>query len=400
MSIEAAAMLTLTDADDAIDAVAMASAGGFGWWYADLVDVDGNGVVVIAGEGLPFLPGIASSARAGRPVLPASRPSLNVAVYERGICTFYGLRELSGRGDLATSAPTSILQAACADHADATVVFGDSTLRSRYDDVEGRFVADLDLDVGVGRLTGTVTITGPRRRPTGTLHTLGTQPASIDDVVHRWAPQLGPARGEARLRISADGVDRDVVIVGSGYHDRNSARRPLHDLGIEWWTWARAEVFVEGRVHLRIVYACWPEHGPVEAFGVDVDDEGRSVVVAVDVELVQRRSWLGMRDVRRLQARTKAGALFLVGEAGARVDDGPFYLRSLFRADVAGAGAVANGFIEVVQPRAVDRSWQRPFVKMKVTPALLPSSSLWHSLFAGPRAGRIWRLLRRLMGRR
>jgi len=393
-SIEAPPMLTLTDAPDAIDPVAMTTAGGFGWWYADLVDVDGNGVVIIAGEGLPFLPGLASAARAGRPVSPSSRPSLNVAVYERGICTFYGLRELSGRSDSGTSA----LQAACAAR-EEVVVFGDSTLRLVVDEVEARFVADLDFDVGVGRLTGTVTITGPRRTPTGTLHTLGTPTAGLDEVVHRWAPQLGPARGEARLRFGG----RDVVIVGSGYHDRNSARRPLHALGIAWWTWARADVVVEGRRCLRIVYACWPDGRAdgvaPEAFGVTVDDVGATAVVAVDVEVDVRRTWLAMRDVRRLRARTKDGLPFFVGEVCARVDDGPFYLRSTFRAGVDSADVASNGFIEVVEPHAVDTPWQRPFVKMKVTPSTPSSSSLWQPLFAGPRAGRLGRQLRRFVGR-
>ena len=142
-------MLTLTAARDAIDAHALATAGGFGWWYADIVDADGNGVVVIAAEGLPFLPGIASSARAGRPVLPTSRPSLLVAVYEQGICTFYGLRELLGRTDL-----PGRLQGACADleggH-EEVLVFGDSTLRLRHDDVvDGRAVSRLVVGGEIG----------------------------------------------------------------------------------------------------------------------------------------------------------------------------------------------------------------------------------------------------------
>ena len=396
-SIEVAHMLTLTAARDAIDELALATAGGFGWWYADIVDDKGNGIVVIAGEGLPFLPGIASAARAGQPVLPKSRPSLMVAVYEQGICTFYGLRELLGRTDLPAR-----LQGARVDLNDGleeVVVFGDSTLRFCHDDVVSRLIVDVDLDVGVGHLTGTITVTGPQRQHDAALHTLGTPAASFADVVHRWAPQLGPARGEARLSI--DG--RDVVIVGSGYHDRNSARRPLHELGIAWWVWGRAEVVVEGRAQLRIVYACWPDGradgDAPEAFGVVIDDVGVTTVVAVDVEVRLSRSWLRMRDVRTLRARTADGVSFLVGEVVARVDDGPFYLRSTWRADVDAAPAATTGYLEVVEPHAVDIGWQRPFVQMKVTPPSLSLSSVWQPLFAGARAGRVSRQVRRFLGR-
>ncbi|HEY1101044.1 MAG TPA: hypothetical protein VGF99_19045 [Myxococcota bacterium] len=379
-------MLTLTDPTDAIDPAALTTPGGFGWWYADIVDAAGNGVVVIVGDGLPFLPGIASDARAGRPVLASSRPSINVCVYERGACSFYALQELSS-STLSSSSTTL-----CAGG--STISFGADS-----DDVGGGFTAKLDLQLPTGRCTGEIVVEGPRRRATGQLHGLGMTASSLADVVHRWAPQLGPARGHARLEL--DGVP--FVVEGSGYHDRNSATKPLHALGIAWWVWGRAEVVVDGRPQLRIIYACWPDGraaGAPDAFGVLVDDVGVTTVVPVTVELVQRRTWLGMRAVQRLQARTLDGASFLVAEAAALVDDGPFYLRSLWRAAVDGDVDTINGVVEVVDPHRVDRAWQRPFVRMRVTPTNPAATSLWQPLFVGRRDGRWQRQRAWLLGTR
>ena len=72
--------------------------GGFAWWYVDLVDEAGNGVVVIWSFGLPFLPGYASASRAGKGERAGDRPSLNVAVYVRGELAAYVLEEPGVRG--------------------------------------------------------------------------------------------------------------------------------------------------------------------------------------------------------------------------------------------------------------------------------------------------------------
>ena len=63
--------------------------GGFAWWYAELLDDKGNGMVLIWSFGLPFLPGYKSANDSGKPETPLSRPSLNVALYEAGEPSFY-----------------------------------------------------------------------------------------------------------------------------------------------------------------------------------------------------------------------------------------------------------------------------------------------------------------------
>jgi hypothetical protein len=108
-----------------------------------------------------------------------------------------------------------------------------------------------------------------------------------------------------------------------------------------------------------------------------------------------------MGEVRRFVAtETVSKAPFLVGEIDRRVDDGPFYLRHTLRAGVTTASATVRGFLEVVDVDRVDRRWQRPFVRMRVSTTAASSSSLWHPLFAGSRAGRVGRQLRWLLGGR
>ena len=81
------------DPHQPFDRSVLDSAGGFVWWYCDHVDEQGNGFVCIWSFGLPFLPDLLSEAREGRPVPPRRRPSVNLALYERGKPVFYLLQE-------------------------------------------------------------------------------------------------------------------------------------------------------------------------------------------------------------------------------------------------------------------------------------------------------------------
>jgi len=407
-------MLTLTPPRSALDARTLTAPGGFAWWYADVVDADGSGVVVIAAYGLPFL------ARRGERDTPIARPSINVAVYERGICTFYALQELPVGGPAERD---RALQEACAwsDGApqrgdERTLQVGASTLHlGRTAGGDGEilnYLAEIDITLPTGSLRGTLKVEGAARLhpPDGVghqPHTLGT-PATYEDaaaIAHDWSPQTGIAHGHAALTIVApDGSARDVVVDGSAYLDRNGGLLPMTDLGIGWWLWARADVDVGGGAQeSRIVYALWPEDGgPPSCVGVSTDERGHSRVVDVDVHQDDvARTWLGMREVRRFTATEKAtGTTFMVGEVVHRVDDGPFYLRHTLRAGVAAASADVRGTVEVVDATKLDRRWQRPFVAMRVTPSSPSRASLWHPLFSGPKEGRVARQLGWLTGGR
>ena len=62
--------------------------GAFSWWYVDLIDESGNGLVLIWGFALPFL-------APGDDAIAMQHPFLNVAVYEGGVTTCYHLEELA-----------------------------------------------------------------------------------------------------------------------------------------------------------------------------------------------------------------------------------------------------------------------------------------------------------------
>ena len=197
-----------------------------------------------------------------------------------------------------------------------------------------------------------------------------------------------------------------VVVDGAGYHDRNGGLAPLHDQGIAWWLWGRAAFADEERV----VYALWPEArdgasadtGPCEAFGVVVDARGSRVVPGLTVSLVRApTNWLGMRRVDELVAQD-GDRVFLRARAVHVVDDGPFYCRALWAADRGdddggrSSARRTNGVMETVDPHRIDVPWQRPFVRMRVTPPGPATPSPWHPLFAGYIDGRVGRLLRGL----
>ena len=60
--------------------------GAFAWWYVDLVDDRGRGLVLIGSFGLPFVPGSRACPR------PIDRPSLALSLYDHGRSVFYALQ--------------------------------------------------------------------------------------------------------------------------------------------------------------------------------------------------------------------------------------------------------------------------------------------------------------------
>jgi hypothetical protein len=393
-------MITLTAPGPPLSHDYVTVPGGFCWWYADVVDAAGNGVVVIAGFGLPFLPGLAGAARDGAPVPPAARPSVNVAVYEAGRCTWYGLLEVPPATATWSSVPgpEGVVEEQRFDAC--------RFVRSVRGDV-AEFVAELDVVLPHGRLRGTVALRGRARGPTehAALSVGATEPPVRSPPTHDWSPQVLRATGRVELVLgdaAAGWVERRVVLVGSGYHDRNGAREPLHALGIDRWCWARSSLPHEDRV----LYALWPDGGgPPRAFGVVVDDRGSRVVPDLRIHLRRApTNWLGLRRIDDIAAMMPGrdgvsdGEPFLHVRAVHVVDDGPFYSRALCASSSTAAppGAAVDGVVETVAPHRIDVAWQRPFVRMRVTPAMPSSSSLWHPLFVGDAHGRVGRLLRTL----
>ncbi|HEX2203808.1 MAG TPA: hypothetical protein VHG91_10945 [Longimicrobium sp.] len=364
-------MIDLGDTRAPVPPDVLRAPGGFAWWYADLVTPGGDGAVLIWSYGLPFLPGYASAARRGAGELPASRPSVNLAVYRGGAPAFYLLQEHAPAPE-GEGRPAGVQE-----------IGGCRFVRT----FDGRYCtlgADLDLALpGTrARLTGTFRLRGVAR--------LSPESGPAADAPHLWTPMTGPAEGEVRLEV---GGCPFVELAGRAYHDRNHGRVPLHDLGIARWMWGRVPL---ARTE-RIYYLLWPSSSAARpvCLGVEIGEDGETRRVEVEAELVrERRGLSGVARPERILLRAGRRPWLIVDHART-VEAGPFYLRLLSRG-TTGEGESALGWSELCVPDRVDLPLHRPLVRMRVHRAQGPNSR-WLPLFTGPREGRVGRLLRHFL---
>jgi carotenoid 1,2-hydratase len=345
---------------------------GFVWHYVDILDDDGNGIVLIWSLGLPFLPGLAAAARSGRPQAPASRPSLSFSVYRNGKPYAYLLHEMD---------PEQV------EWSDSQSVWhlGDShiTLRNQpagrgspCGDAALEALLDCPVPGSDARMTARIEVRGARCA-------LDRQRVVLSPHAHAWAPRLTCAAG--RAVVAQDGHTL-LDVRGRAYHDGNASPVALHELGIERWTWAR--VAMPDRE--AVIYWMEAEDGAAErAVLVEVRPDGVTTVKE-DVSIaVQRRSQSIWGVDRPARLRVDAGGAPLCLEARHIVDDGPFYQRLIVQGHQG--QDTGWGMAEVVLPHRVDRAWQRPLVRMRVH-RTAAEDSLWLPLFSGPRTGRLARL--------
>ncbi|MFT7625414.1 MAG: carotenoid 1,2-hydratase [Myxococcota bacterium] len=339
---------------------ALDAPGGFAWWYAEIADEQGNGVVLIWSWGLPFIPGVASRARSGNPMPARSNPSLNVVLYEAGRPSMYVLRELTP--DRASYDPSGVWR------------FGDTVIRAVQRD--GQLMVDADINVPVAGydepLTGRVRLAGPV--PHGQAVESGPG--------HRWTPLALPAFGTAQLTRPAD---KPLTVIGKAYHDRNTSPQPLHELGIERWLWGRVGT-EQGE---KVFYVLESDRGEAMCFGLSFDRAGRCRRHALTADLRgTARTLYGMRACRTV-ALWEGDQHWLSLDLGAPVDDGPFYRRHL---PVVPGIPKACASAELIEPHRVDLARHRMLVKMRVDSEQRPNS-VWLPLFQGARDGRLSRLL-------
>lgn len=355
--------------------------GSFAWWYVDLVDAQGRGMVLIWSFGLPFLPG----ARRCRPA--TERPSLSLALYENSRPSFYSLQQFKPE-EVQIESPQCMR-------------FGDSRFELVRRDGQVRLRAQLSMTVvGSGRIHGTVEAEGIACRAPAASSAAKEQHGQHGQQVskHRWAPILAAQRGRAELHLEPSGR---FELEGRAYIDSNGSPRPLHALGIDDWRWGRIAL---GDREL-IYYLVEPEPGsqtaPIQHV-LEARADGTLRALPVEVSFSDpRRSLYGLAYHQR--ARLTGPELDLHLRFRALVDDGPFYLRFLVDAEERsssqqGYGAQQGcGVAEQVAPGRVDLAWQRPFVRMRTQQTAGPNS-IWLPLFSGPQKGRLGRLARHWTG--
>ena len=361
-------MIAIGDPQVGIPAGTLHAPGGFCWWYLDLIDPAGDGLVLIWSYGLPFLPGYADAARRGRGTPPRDRPSVNLVAYRAGRAVAYLLQEYPpNRADGSAGSDQRI---------------GDCRFSHAVDSAGAlRVSAELDCPVpgSSRRIRGTVELHGAARR--------GWDPAPDVGASHLWTPMGGPLAGEAHLRFG----DQPLLdVAGRGYHDRNHGSLPLHALGIDRWIWGRFPLADRE----RIVYLLWPDDGAAPRFeALDVMGNGETrPVPGLRAELVGGRRTLGGLHHPATVELTAEGRPWSVIRHLRVADSGPFYLR--FQSELTtAAGERALGWAEQVHPARVDLARHRPLVRMRVHAPAGPNS-IWAPLFSGPAADRVGRLVR------
>ncbi len=333
---------------------------GFVWWYLDLVDDAGNGIVLIWSYGLPFLPG----SRLGG--CPRFRPSLNLAVYRDHVQDLYLFNELH---------PADAVW----DPAGETWTFGRSTFSVRRSD--NRVAIDIQLDTPVGgqtgRLTGAISAEGPLR-------------GDVDDASggdHAWSPVLMAADGEAHLELEGW---PSFSVRGRVYHDRNGSRVLLNELGIARWQWGRIS-FPDRDVSW---YLLDPSRrgAPPRAILLSVDRSGAATLL--ERTPYSPSAWrldrYGLSYHRRLHIQGDGAAIpDIFVDQQFVVDRGPFYLRWLVHGHDAN-GAAGHGVSELVVPSRLDIPALRPMVATHVFQEAGDNSSMV-SMFSGPQKGRFLR---------
>jgi len=362
-------MIEIAQINGPLAAQYLATPGSFTWWYLDLRNAAGDGVIVVWSLGLPFLPG-------SRTLTPAAqRPSLLVSYVRAGTPELHLLQEF-GAGD------------ANLDLVSGNGSLGNCHFMTKYKERELSISARLQLQVPQSStvLNAEIEATGPS---VPLKHT-------TDRAGHIWSPQTLFANGHAR--ITHGNEVRSVS--GSAYFDKNVSRHPLHDQNISSWRWGRVRFDQETLVYYDIEAA----DGTKEAMVVSQTEDGAFLHRTLAMEFSQNRSSIfGARAPRRLEI-TGHDVSYLI-EVSDLIEDGPFYQRYMVTGERRSLGRRETretdrgyGIAEFVLPTRIDMSWQRPFVRMR-TERVGKANSIFLPLFTGFTHDRLERLARSLMRR-
>jgi hypothetical protein len=213
-------------------------------------------------------------------------------------------------------------------------------------------------------------------------------PTAADPMTsHLWTPMIAASRGLLELRTPRS----EFRVEGRGYHDRNSASKPLHSLGIRSWWWGRVALPGRDLIFYRLTPSA-PDSAPrdlVVELAADGSCRAREDA-GLSLARLRRSSW-GLRWPSEVTFPDPDGRVVRV-EVTSLLDNGPFYQRYLLRGRCGTDEGYGVG--EKVVPDKVDTDLLRPLVRMRVHRADGPNS-MWLPLFSGDSEGR----LRRLLGR-
>src|SRR5690554_951648 len=369
-------LLHLSPAGSGVHPDLLKTGGGFAWWYLDPIDEKGDGLVCIWSFGLPFLPGYASAARRGEAQTTGSRPSLNLASFKDGKLDFYVLQEFG---------PAEVLWEP--SQAGDRWTFGLSALESVQLGSQRLVKLDLHLRMPDGQIA-TALIEAEGRATHHSNQMPDPAHRLIDPLPdHDWTPLLGNARARATLRAHG----QTSKFEGRVYHDRNGGKRPMHELGIDLWTWGRL-AFPSRELIYYVLHPNTPGQAS-QTLVLEIDAEGEARRVT-DLQLREKRPSKNMGGLRwwPKQILEREGRPIVTIDNRQRIDSGPFYLRAAAQAYDLERGESARGISEVCDPARIDLDVHRPLVRMRVMQSAR-ENSMWLPLFTGPKKGRVSRLV-------
>jgi carotenoid 1,2-hydratase len=272
-------------------------AGGYAWWYVDALDPEGRfGLALIGFVGSVFSPYYAWARRRGA-ADPLDHCSLNVGLY--GPRHHWTMTE-RGRASVART-PGELAIGPSAMRWDG------SSLRIDIDEI----TAPLPR-----RIRGTI-----RLHPRVTVDRYFTLEASGR---HRWRPYMPLADVEVDL------TSPPLRWRGTGYCDFNAGAEPLEDAFFDW-QWTRTHL-PGGRT--AVSYNARPRIGTPTSLNLRMDRDSIFVSDAPRPRVALPRTAWGLERYATVDPGTAARVL-------RRMENGPFYARSLLGATLDGGPVLA-----------------------------------------------------------
>jgi len=361
-------MMNLGISRDAFGSEVLERAGGFVWWYFDLIDQNGNGFVLIWSFGLPFLP---RQTRSVSEIKPKERPSICLSVYKNYRQFYYLFQEYP--------ADTATCDSDC--HA---VQIGNSFFRSEMSETVMSLSSQIETPIpgSPHLLVGEVRAQGAPLR--------GIEDGASDSK-HKWCPVFMNTQGSVRLEISGQTV---IDLQGRAYYDSNLSLLPLQELGIDSWRWLR----IAFPTRELVFYDLDPK---------DTSQHSEQIVLSVDstghASLCDLTSFQWTKPWFSIYGLTYSRELVLTLGESERirlnfhppVDDGPFYLRFLVDAVCETTKERGHGIGELVKPDRIHIAPLQPFVRMRVQ-KIDGSNSFLLPLFTGANGDRVKRFFSHL----